>query len=83
MDYPAAVFPVGRFVAGEYVRSAFSQDFLAKHEPRNPIEEFIGNQWNPETYDNTAVGLQLIGRRLNEERVLGMLRSVEDAINSF
>ncbi|KAJ3531999.1 hypothetical protein NM688_g7491 [Phlebia brevispora] len=78
MDYPAAVFPVGRYTALDS-----SSDFTAAAYPRNAVEDYIRSQWNPETYDNAAISLQLIGRRLNEERVLGMLQKVEDARRFF
>ena len=80
MDYPAAVFPVGRLKAETYTALDISTEFTLAKSPRNPVEEFVRAQWDPQTYDNAAVSLQLIGRRLNEEKVLGMLKKVEDAI---
>ncbi|KAH8099837.1 amidase [Cristinia sonorae] len=80
MDFPAAVFPLGRFVAQGYQPADVSSDVAHTGEPRNSEEEFISKQWKPETYDNAPISLQLIGRRLNEEKVLGMLHSVEDAL---
>lgn len=80
MDFSAAVFPVGRFKAESYRQLDLSEDFVAPNEPRNTVEEYVRAQWNPPTYDNAAISLQLIGRRLNEEKVLGMLRRVEDAL---
>ncbi|EKM61669.1 uncharacterized protein PHACADRAFT_248414 [Phanerochaete carnosa HHB-10118-sp] len=82
MDYSAAVFPVGRLDADEYRARDVSADIVLPSDSRNPTEEFIRAQWAPQTYHNAAVSLQLIGRRLNEERVLGMLRKVEDALHS-
>jgi len=80
MDFTAAVFPVGRFQATSYQCPDISSDFVIPTEPRNDVERFIRSQWDPLTYDNAAVSLQLIGRRLNEEKVLGMLQKVEDAL---
>jgi len=80
MDFPAAVFPAGRFRAEGYIPLDVSGEFVATAGSRNKVEEFVAQQWAPETYDNASVGLQLVGRRLNEERVLGMLAVVEDAI---
>lgn len=81
MDYPAAVFPVGRLRAEEYF-AASDGDGAPSGRARNPTEEIVQAQWDPETYDNASIGLQLIGRRLNEEKLLGMLCKVEDAIRS-
>ena len=80
MDFPAVVFPMGRLKAQGYTAMDISKDFVVESNPRNKIEESISKQWNPDTYDNAAVGLQLVGRRLNEEKLLGILRIVEDAL---
>ncbi|GJE89672.1 amidase [Phanerochaete sordida] len=82
LDYSAAVFPVGRFDADAYRTRDAPADITLPRDARNPTEEFIRAQWDPRTYHNAAVSLQLIGRRLNEERLLGMLRKVEDALYS-
>lgn len=83
MDFPAVVFPTGRLKAQGYVPLDVSEDFAAGKSPRNDVEAFIQAQWNPNTYDNASIGLQLIGRRLNEEKLLGVLRVVEDALRHF
>jgi amidase len=80
MDYPAAVFPVGRLDADVYRPVDISAEVTAPTRPRNMIEEFVQAQWDPHTYHNASVSLQLVGKRLNEERVLGMLQKVEEAI---
>ncbi|KAH9951008.1 amidase [Amylocystis lapponica] len=80
MDFPAVVFPAGRFIAQGYTPLDTSSEFCAPQHPRNQVEEFVRKQWAADTYDNASVGLQLIGRRLNEERVLGILQVVESAI---
>lgn len=80
MDYSAAVFPVGRFRAESYRPLDISEHFEEPKKPRNAVDEYVRAQWKPPTYDNAAVSLQLIGRRLNEEKVLSVLRRVEDAL---
>jgi amidase len=82
MDYTAAVFPIGRFEASSYRRLDVSAEFVVPPEPRNAIDGFVQSQWEPVTYDNAAVSLQLVGRRLHEERILGVLRKVEDALGA-
>jgi hypothetical protein len=66
----AVVFPVGKF-------SADSEVPTPKSTPRNEVEKFIQDQWNPATYDNAPISLQLVGRRHNEEKLLAMLNVVE------
>ncbi|KAI0783311.1 amidase [Abortiporus biennis] len=80
VDYPGVVFPVGRFKSEGYQPLDVSADSPAAPAPRNPTEEFIYKQWDPATYENAPVSLQLVGRRLNEEKLLGVLNKVEAAI---
>lgn len=81
-DYPGAVFPVGRHRACGYGH-ANGVDGLASDPPRrNPVEEFISSQWDEKTYDAAPVPLQLVGRRLNEEKVLRALDLVEAALKA-
>ncbi|KEP51518.1 putative glutamyl-tRNA(Gln) amidotransferase subunit A, related protein [Rhizoctonia solani 123E] len=78
MDLPAAVFPFGEpFDAAQWKSSPRP----APNNPRNPIEEFVAGQWDPHTYDGAPIGLQLVGRRWQEEKLLGDLRTVDAVIN--
>ncbi|KAH9929662.1 amidase [Fomitopsis serialis] len=81
MDFPAVVFPTGKFRAQDYTPLDVSGEPVSCTRPRSAMEEYIKKQWAPETYDNAPVALQLIGRRLNEERLLGMLSIVERALH--
>lgn len=72
LDLPAVVFPVGRYKATEDTVSDLPQ-------PRNEVERFIREQWQPATFDNAPISLQLVGRRHNEEKLLAMLDVVEEA----
>ncbi|KAI0334415.1 general amidase GmdA [Cubamyces sp. BRFM 1775] len=80
MDYPAAVFPVGRFRAAGHKPAQLPQGVVHVGDPRSERERVVRAEWDPETYDNIPVSLQLIGRRLNEERLLGILGKVEEAL---
>jgi len=73
LDLPAVVFPVGQYSASDEVPSGPSSS-------RNAVEEFITNQWDPKTYDNAPISLQLVGRRHNEERLLAILGAIEQII---
>lgn len=77
LDLPAVVFP-----AGQYSASQFPPPDFPPHAPRNSAEERIAGQWDPSTYDNAPIGLQLVGRRHNEERLLAMLKVIEDIVPS-
>jgi len=73
LDYPAAVFPVGRLDAASF------QSGIELPPPRNETEQFIRAQWDPLTYDNAPIALQLVGRRHMEEKTLALLNIVEGA----
>lgn len=80
LDLPGVVFPSGEPVdAAAWDRSKEA----ALPAPRNPVEEFVRGQWRPETYDGAPVALQLVGRRLHEEKVLAILNVIEDAVARF
>ncbi|EPQ60254.1 acetamidase [Gloeophyllum trabeum ATCC 11539] len=81
-DYPAAVYPVAHHRASQYSPPDVSADITLPQVPRNDVERFVNSQWDPEIYDNAPVSLQIIGRRLNEEKVLGMLNVVDRALNN-
>lgn len=62
-DYPAAVFPVGR--AGQFL----GEDGKGGDGQHSTMRD--------ELYDRLPVCLQLVGRRLNEEKLLGILNVVD------
>ncbi|KAF8330791.1 amidase signature domain-containing protein [Cantharellus anzutake] len=75
VDYPGIVFPTGeRLVVKDY-----PEGVECLPPARNDVEEFIRSQWNPKTYENAPVSLQLVGRRHNEEKLLAILQKVEEA----
>ncbi|KIJ54341.1 hypothetical protein M422DRAFT_25260 [Sphaerobolus stellatus SS14] len=75
LDYPAAVFPVGRYTAHE------AAEETSLGASRNETEAAVHRQWaeDPGRAIGLPVGLQLIGRRHNEEKVLAILQVVERA----
>jgi amidase len=79
VDCPSVVFPAGQHHASTFKSSP---DY-PRHMPRNQTEEYITAQWDPEVYDNAHIGLQLVGRRLNEEKLLGTLKVVEAAVEAY
>jgi amidase len=59
VDYPAVVFPIGRLRASDWEGSAP----VPSHTPRNKTENVIQAQWDPKTYDNAPIGLQVSNPR--------------------
>ncbi|CAE6378822.1 unnamed protein product [Rhizoctonia solani] len=80
LDLPAVVFPSGKPLQASSWASA---SHSPRDRPRNPFDEFVRAQWNPETFDGAPVGLQLVGRRWQEEKLLAVLKHVEDAVARF
>ncbi|KAJ6120205.1 Amidase [Penicillium sp. IBT 18751x] len=71
LDYPALTFPV------DEVRA--EQDSLPAepYVPRNTLDEWDWNLYDAEKMDGYPVNLQIIGRKLQEEKVLGAATLVE------
>ncbi|KAJ5313769.1 uncharacterized protein N7443_000653 [Penicillium atrosanguineum] len=71
LDYPALTFPV------DEVRA--DQDSLPAepYVPRNPLDEWNWNLYDAGKVDGYPVSLQIIGRKLQEEKVLGAATVVE------
>lgn len=71
LDYPAITFPV------DQVRA--DRDGLPKepYVPRNALDEWNWNLYDANKLDGYPVNLQIIGKKLEEERVLGAAAVIE------
>ena len=52
-------------------------------KPLNEKDAEIQADYDPEFYDGTPVTLQLVGRRLEDEKVLEMAGTIADALKSL
>ncbi|KAI0762463.1 amidase signature domain-containing protein [Fomes fomentarius] len=75
LDYTASVFPV------TYVDKALD-GVAPPHEFRNHEDEAVYKMYDPELFDGLPVGLQLIGRTLEEEGVIAMTEVVVEALKN-
>ncbi|QPC65778.1 hypothetical protein HYE67_008009 [Fusarium culmorum] len=71
LDYTALTFPAGK------ANKELDEKYNVKYDPRNEIDA-----WNWGLYDGVAmegrdVGLQLVGRRFEEEKVLGAMTQIK------
>ncbi|KAL5356743.1 amidase signature domain-containing protein [Aspergillus floccosus] len=73
LDYSALAFPVTTV-------SKETDVVDVGYEPRNPMDEWNWKLYDPERMDGHPVGLQIIARKLQEEKVLGAARVFEDAL---
>lgn len=71
LDYTALTFPVDQVRAGRDTLPG--QPFT----PRNPLDEWNWNLYDAEKMDGYPVNLQIIGRKLEEEKVLGAATIIE------
>ena len=46
----------------------------------NPLDQKTFEVYDPEVFDGAFVGLQLVGRRLHEEKLLALAEMLGDAI---
>jgi amidase len=73
LDYPAITFPVDK------VRP--EKDTLPANEPayvpRSDLDAWLWDLYNPELMAGHPVNLQVIGQKLEEEKVLGALAAIE------
>lgn len=77
LDYSAATFPCG--VVGDREKDVYPKDL---GEPLNPLDKLTREGYEAEEIHGLPVGLQLVGRRNEEEKVLGMVKRVLEDIKA-
>ncbi|ODQ54789.1 Acetamidase [Saitoella complicata NRRL Y-17804] len=75
LDYTSVVFPVG-----------FQDPSIDKkdesYKPRSDLDKQVYEDYVPELYDGAPISLQIVGRRLTEEKVLGFAEVVAKALKA-
>lgn len=74
LDYSAATFQTG--LKGDKAVDVYSDE----KEALNPLDKATREAYSAEEIDGVPIGLQLVGRRLEEEKVLGMVGRVLEAL---
>ncbi|ESK92480.1 general amidase [Moniliophthora roreri MCA 2997] len=77
MDYTTSAFPV------TFVDAELDKDRHPPHEFYNYEDKAIYHLYDPEKFHGCPVGLQLIGRVLEEEAVIRMTEIVDEALMEF
>ncbi|KAJ5107575.1 Amidase [Penicillium angulare] len=72
LDYPAVTFPVGN------VKASLDRLPAKPYEPRNALDEWNWGLYSADDTDGYPVNLQVIGKKLEEERVLGAATIIEN-----
>ncbi|XPS99018.1 Amidase [Ascochyta lentis] len=75
LDYPGLVFPVCR-VDKEHDRWEDGEQSLGE------LDEENRNLWDAEEFHGAPIGLQLVGRRFEDEKIVGILEHITDKIGS-
>ncbi|KAJ6447311.1 serine/threonine protein kinase, CMGC group [Purpureocillium lavendulum] len=88
-DYTAMSFPLARFSVEpadtnnsvpDVIRicaGTESRQFQHEYVPRNPLDEWNHSHYDPQAMDGLPIGVQIIGRRFEEEKVLGIAAVLE------
>ncbi|EFQ35744.1 amidase [Colletotrichum graminicola] len=74
LDYTALSFPAGK------ASKALDPPSPVKYEPRNAADAWNWSLYNIEKMDGYSVGLQIVGRRMDEEKVLGVAQQVQNLL---
>ena len=77
LDFAACTFPVT--FADKTVDKVRD---MSKFNSRSELDGKIQADYNPDLYHGAPVSLQLVGKRLQEEKVLEMVEVVSEALKS-
>ena len=73
LDYPGLVFPVCKVDK--------EQDTWSGHEKLlGELDQYNKSLWDSEEFHGAPVGLQLVGRRFEDEKIIGILEHITDMI---
>jgi amidase len=79
VDYPAVVLPAGK-VSKQLDSEAAKM--MKAYLPRNPLDEWNWNLFDVDSMDGMPIGVQVVARRLQEEKVLGAAKAIDDVLRS-
>jgi amidase len=77
VDYPAVVLPAGRVskqLDDEAART------MSAYQPRNTLDEWNWNLFDIDTMNDMPIGVQVVARRLQEEKALGAAKAIDDIL---
>ncbi|CZR48678.1 uncharacterized protein FPRO_03998 [Fusarium proliferatum ET1] len=74
LDYTALTFPAGKTSKGG------NDESFWEHVPRNKIDAWNQQLYDPVAMEGRHVGLQIVGRRFEEEKVLGAAEQIHSLL---
>lgn len=78
LDYTALVLPSG--MVDRNVDPPKDDPEVVSYKPRNELDKWNWDLYDPELAHGMPVGLQIVGRRLEEEKVLGAGKVTESVL---
>ena len=78
MDYASCVLPGG--LVDKNIDPAKTSASVAQYQPRNDLDKWNWELYDPELMQGLPVGLQVVGRRLEEEKVLSAAKVIEGVV---
>lgn len=76
LDYTALSFPAGK------ASKILDRELPQGYSPRNPHDAWNWERYDPEMMDGHFVGLQIVGRKFEEEKVLGVAKQFEQILGA-
>lgn len=73
LDYPAISFPVTKI---DPERDAKDPTY----EPRNEFDSWVHEHYDPQTQKDTPISLQLVAKKLEDEKLLQALKEIKQKI---
>ncbi|KAH8651267.1 amidase signature domain-containing protein [Xylariales sp. PMI_506] len=70
LDYTALTFPAGK------ASKDLDEKYFQEYSPRNAHDTWNWGLYDPSAMDGHSVGLQIVGRRFEEEKVLGAAQQI-------
>ncbi|RFU27741.1 hypothetical protein B7463_g8596, partial [Scytalidium lignicola] len=75
IDYVGGIVPV---LQADPILDPVDKNF----KPRSDLDMELHNLYDPEAYQGGWAGVQIVGRRLEEEKVLNIMKKVDEALKS-
>lgn len=79
VDYPAVVLPAGKV---SKKLDSVAADTMNSYQPRNALDEWNWNLFDVDTMNGMPIGVQVVARRLQEEKALGAAKIIDDILKA-
>ena len=78
VDYSSVVLPVGKV---DKALNAKAVKNMKSYVPRNAVDQWNWENFDVETMDGMPIGVQVVARRLEEEKALGAAIMIEKVLS--